>query len=555
MGETQSTVAKTTAPPRAATTGEPAPKRKKLTAAERVAKEQEREALKVAKAVELAKAEAKKLQLAEEREKKKREKEEVEQLKAQQKAAKEAERKQQREEREKKKREKEEDDAKKARSQIKLTSMFKMNKEDKSVSKPENVADAASPAGTPAKIKAKPATKEMSFYEQTFKPFYVKENVKVAANPYVADEETKNAKTKILDEYVTGTRQEVSLGPFDPVEALQIPFSHQPRGRLYLSVRKIMAEFHDQLSSTTVVPTTADSQNSQIRSTCELLKTVPVKSLKFREDVRPPYIGTVSSLVSRLNDLRKLARNPTSKKVVPLNYDYDSEAEWQEEDGEDIDELDDEDEEGDVDEEMDDFLDDSEDAAPTRRHYSDEVMAPVNTGLCWENPERLNDTSKMNDFRLEFILESLETHATINPFSSEYWAPPPKVAAATRRERSSTPTATASSVPAAASATALPSGTAAKTTSDPATMAPPPTGPSDAFDALAKGAAGKKPAPPLSPDMVQELVQLLKNKPNLSKLGIIELFSSEHAGCKKAQVKASFDNLTEKSGKSWRLKT
>lgn len=371
--------------------GEP-PKKKRATPAEKAARD--------------AALEADKLKRQEEREKKKREKEEAEKQKAEQKAEQKAakaaekaekdqEKKQRAEEKEKKKREKEEEEAKKARSQMKLTSMF-----NRPVTTPKKELAASKP-DQPRAASATPSreTKEKSLYEQMFKPFFVKEHVHLANLVPQLDEETREAKGKILDEYISGERRHTAT-TFEPLEVLQIPYKVR-RGRVYPSVRKIMAEF-DDLSSNAPVDLTTESQNAQIRQTMEALKSVPMKSIKFREDVRPPYIGTVSGLPAGVKSLAKLARKPVAK-VLPLNYDYDSEAEWQEEEGEDVDDLDDEEEEADLDEDMTDFLDDSEDAGPARMGFSSS-MEPESTGPCWEDRTRKVTEPKLYKYRMEFIL-------------------------------------------------------------------------------------------------------------------------------------------------------
>jgi chromatin assembly factor 1 subunit A len=133
----------------------------------------------------------------------------------------------------------------------------------------------------------------------------------------------------------------------------------------------------------------------------EALKSVPIKSIKFREDVRPPYIGTISGLPTGVKSLQQLARKPISK-ILPLDYDYDSEAEWQEEEGEDVDDLDDDEEEPELDEDMDDFLDDSEDVGPARIMFSG--MEPESIGPSWEDRKRSAAEPKLYKNRLEFIL-------------------------------------------------------------------------------------------------------------------------------------------------------
>lgn len=59
----------------------------------------------------------------------------------------------------------------------------------------------------------------------------------------------------------------------------------------------------------------------------------PIKLLKFHADVRPGYIGTWTKTSSTIS-----GRNPYGRDTNLLDYDYDSEAEWDEdpEDAEDI---------------------------------------------------------------------------------------------------------------------------------------------------------------------------------------------------------------------------
>jgi len=349
--------------------------------------------------------EAEKLKKQEERDKKKREKEEAEKQKAEQKAEQKAakaadkaekdqEKKQRQEEKDKKKREKEEEEAKKARSQMKLTSMFARPATTPKKEPATAKADEAQVSGSTPKREAK----ETSLYEQMFKPFFVKENVRLANCGSPWDDETTAVKIKILDEYLAGEREQPS-SKFDRLEALDAPL--KPRcGRVYPSVRKLMAEL-DGGSSNAPIDLTTESQNAQIRQTMEALKTIPLKSIKFREDVRPPYIGTISGLPAGVKSLQKVARRPISK-LLPLNYDYDSEAEWQEEEGEDVDDLDDDDEEADPDEDMTDFLDDSEAILPARMGF-DGSMEPESTGLCWEESAQKPEPV-LYKHRLEFIL-------------------------------------------------------------------------------------------------------------------------------------------------------
>lgn len=369
------------------------PPKKRMTPTERAVKQQ-------------AEADEKRKKAAE-REEKRRQKEEADklaaELKAQEKAARaaeKAEKENKRLEREKQKREKEEEDAKKSRSQMKLTSMFAKGQP---TVKPQ-ARDDANPKGA----NGNGAAKETSLYGQIFRPFFVKEHVRLAGNPSELDDETREAKTRILDEYILGDREEPAR-KFDPLEALQIPKKHV-RGRVYPSVRKIMTEFHGR-SPKKHTDLTTESQNAQIRHLTEALKSVPVKSIKFKDNVRPPYIGTISGSppggrdeqsLQSLQRLQKLARKPTSRDILALNYDYDSEAEWQEEEGEDVDDLEEEEEDDDMDEEMAGFLDDSEDVGPARM-VLEGGMEPDSSGLCWEGHKRCTAQPEMYKYQLEFI--------------------------------------------------------------------------------------------------------------------------------------------------------
>lgn len=368
--------------------GEP-PKKKRLTAEEKAARE------------------AEKRKKQEEKEKKRREKEEADKLKAQQKAEKEQEKKQRAEEKERKKREKEEEELKKERSQMKLTSMFRTT----IVSKKEAAASGSDQSQATGAT-AKGEKKELSLYDQMFKPFFVKEHVRMASQLPELDEETREAKTRILDEYLLGEREH-PITAFKPLETLQIPYKVR-RGRVYPSVRKIMAEF-EGLPSSSNGAGDLSKESQGAKHALEALKSVPLKVIQFREDVRPPYVGTISGLPPGVKSLRKLARKPISK-VLPLNYDYDSEAEWQDEEGEDVDDLDDDEEELDMDEDMDDFLDDSEDVGPSRMVFTG-GMEPESIGPSWEDQNRKAAEPELHKYRLEFVLRKF-TQLSYCPHSS-----------------------------------------------------------------------------------------------------------------------------------------
>ena len=189
-----------------------------------------------------------------------------------------------------------------------------------------------------------------------------------------------------------------------------------------MPVKEIMAEFNSGNASKPIDLTT-DSQNSQIKRRGDLLRTIPVKFLQFREDVRPAYRGTYTS--RPVSGITKLARNPLRRDLPDTNYDYDSEAEWvedEDEDGEDLKSQGDEEEEVDDDEDMDGFLDDEGDeTANSRRLVLQGDLEPVSSGLCWEDRKKRTTNVKMNPYRMEVILGMSPFHRSRQILSLKFW--------------------------------------------------------------------------------------------------------------------------------------
>ncbi|KAL8306483.1 hypothetical protein RB597_003007 [Gaeumannomyces tritici] len=547
---------KTLAPP---STSEPPAKRKRLSPSEREEKakaeelkRQQKEQERVAKAAEKAKLEEEKKAKAEEARRKKEEKDEENKKKL--------------EEKERKRREKEEEQRKlqeakdkKDQSQMKLGAFFR--KAPSTPSKPGALpfkASASGTTGSPSKAALKMESgggssalstadsDGLAEYRKIFKPFFVKENVRLARNAFELDEPARLAKTKTLDSFVSG-KATTDIPRFTgaaSVDYFCLPALPKPRGRPYPSVRKIMSILSDASAGSSAAPINLDSDpktqqahSLATNSARELLKEVPLKYLFFFQDVRPAYCGTVSSTPPSSHNLHKLARNPISRDVLPLQYDYDSEAEWVDDgDGEDIDDLDDDDEDhGDEDEDMADFLDDSEDVI--KRPVFASGMEPESSGLCFEDNKRLGPSDQMYKFRMEFILD-LDRHHSVDPFATHYWEPEVK--------------------PASAPTTLHPS--TAGSMKPPALVSSTPANPANAFMAISQGAAastGKK-LLLVPPDTVDAFKRAILKYPKLSKIGLVEILSSEFDKCTKAQVKNSVETMAERSGsgqdKLWRLK-
>ncbi len=155
-----------------------------------------------------------------------------------------------------------------------------------------------------------------------------------------------------------------------------------------------------------------------LTETRDALASLPYKYLFFVQDVRPAYQGTYTRAVSP-RSARKLAINPSHRGLPDTNYDYDSEAEWQEpEEGDD--DLMDEDEKSedeDGDEDMDDFLDDEGDILK-RQTVSE--MEPKSTGLCWEGVEVSPQGLDLSVYRIDVLHDS--TTFPIDPFSTKHWS-------------------------------------------------------------------------------------------------------------------------------------
>lgn len=387
--------------PKNGTADQPPAKRKRLTAAEKAAKaeeeakkKKEREDLRQQKLAEKAKQDMEK-QIAKAARQAEKAKKDAEEQEA--KAAKQQEREEKRKKKEEEERKAREEKEKKERSQLRLQSFFKAPATPK---KPAAAtlgavdAKAGTDGGTTASTTTTPRKKPQSEYERMFQPFFVKEHVRMAPTSLpIADQETLEAKSKILDEYVNGHRGiDVTVKPFNPIDTFHLIQRPNRTGKTHPPVRALIEELHD---------------NSNAGALAKL-RSIPMKLLCFRQDVRPPYYGTITCLPHQFGParLRRAARRPTQR-VLDLEYDYDSEAEWQDDEpGDDLDDLDEEEEDLEDEDDMDGFLDDSEDAGVARRIFAN-TMEPESTGLCFENAQGVGPVASMRAHRMEIILGML----------------------------------------------------------------------------------------------------------------------------------------------------
>ncbi|KAK5630853.1 hypothetical protein RRF57_006568 [Xylaria bambusicola] len=393
-------------------------------------------------------------------------------------------------------------------------------------------ADTASPSAPKEDVKP---TK--SAYELNFKPFYIKSGVTMAPSLCQMDDETRKAKEAILDEYMRGDRGEYNpKRPFDAADTFSLTFPQQ-RGVIPPSVKKIMERIHGDpyQNAFGLTNTRSESQTEKLFiSAQDELAAVPMKYLRFYEDVRPAYYGTITTPMT-YRKLRTLSRRPVGK-ILSLAYEYDSEAEWVEDDGEDLDDAEDEEEDLDGDEEMDDFVDDSEAVPTVIRPGFESDSVPVSTGICFEDQKRFGPSATVYKYKLEFLLDSLEHHSMIDPFSTEYWPIPVKKAPATVTSSSTQGTITSML---------------------------PPSAPRDGAPAASKTATldGKDVIPK---DILAEFKRALLSDEckDYSKSTVTEVLAKKFSTCTKSQVKTTLDTIahrvtpagqTKKSAKIWAL--
>jgi chromatin assembly factor 1 subunit A len=145
-----------------------------------------------------------------------------------------------------------------------------------------------------------------------------------------------------------------------------------------------------------------------------------MKSLKFGEDIRPPYQGTYTRHVPE-SSAKRLARNPYHRGLPDTNYDYDSEAEWEEpEEGEELDSEEEDEGSDEGEDDLDGFLDDEDDAlAEGKRRLIVGDLEPVTTGIQWA-ADGVPPENQL--YRIQTISDGV--NFPIDPFSTAYWEKP-----------------------------------------------------------------------------------------------------------------------------------
>ncbi|KAL7974680.1 chromatin assembly factor 1 subunit A domain-containing protein [Trichoderma sp. SZMC 28014] len=488
-------------------------------AADKAKKDEEKAADKAKKDEEKAKKEEEKAARAKEKEEKRKLREEEDRIKADKKRKKEEELQRIQEEKDRK-----------ARSQKTLGSFFKIPSTPKKAE-----ADDAAKVNSPAKASSSAAEEKptVSEYSKMFKPFFVKSNARLAPTVSQMDKTVQEAKSKALDDYIANQKQDNGAPlKFDPVDVFSFSNLPPPRGKLHQPVRHIMETAY-KAAQDSEKNGSADAGNifTEVRSG---LSKIPLKVIAFSQDVRPPYYGTVTFKPFALGkgNMYKLARRSMDRRL-PLDYEYDSEAEWQdEEEGEDLD-MEDEEEELDDEDDMDGFLDDSEDAGVSRRIFAD-TLQPEIVGPYFEGQNRKGSALALHEKKMEFIHEGFDMQWDIDPFSTKYWEPEPVTKAAKGKAPKTI-----------------------KSENDVKTLPPVPT---NAFAALGSaGGSNSAPGKLVKPELLNGVKQAILDNKALSKVGIIDfIFHQFRDSASRLEVKNTIEHVAEKKGagriKEWELK-
>ncbi|KAI9740589.1 MAG: hypothetical protein M1834_005170 [Cirrosporium novae-zelandiae] len=408
-------------------TGPPA-KKQKLTFAER---EAEKELRRIEKEQKQRQREEDKARKEAEKRLKDVEKQKRDQEREEKKRLRDAERHQKEEE----KRRKEEEKNKKDRSQLRLNSFFKTPAKGsgspaKTLSTPQTSEIISDKSFTSSQISVSqpsfsPEKQKQTDYEKYFPSFFIQSHTILAPwNRFERDREGSLYVQERLDSSIGQPPNDGSPGKTSIYELLHI----LPRRRKRPGCRSVKDLMILQGSTDRPIDLT-NLEQPKHKTPIQLLKNIPMKHIEFSQDVRPPYNGTFSKKVSD-KTVQKLSKNPFQKALSDINYDYDSEAEWEEPgEGEDLESEPDEDAMSDEgDEDMEGFLDDEEEgSAVGKRRLVPGDLEPWCSGLLWEDargahPHRSSNTLPgfhLDSYQLEVILEN--PHPPIDPFSTIYW--------------------------------------------------------------------------------------------------------------------------------------
>lgn len=199
---------------------------------------------------------------------------------------------------------------------------------------------------------------EVGSYEKDFLPFFIKENVKMAASGQLSENELSKSKNQ-LDKLIHN-EEEASIKTYFK--------SFKPKPSLPISITP------DDIIATLNSPHSTEAHIHEM-----LQKIPPIKYISFYENSKPPFIGT---WCSSKHQLTLPTTDPTNISLTGFDYDYDSDLEWNKEDeeGEDLDDDDEEEEDLIVgDDDIDDFVENNAETT-TKRFHSLVVVNKWNDG-------------------------------------------------------------------------------------------------------------------------------------------------------------------------------
>lgn len=261
------------------------------------------------------------------------------------------------------------------------------------------------------------SSETISDYRREFPNFFLQSHTQVAPlNRFERDAEALQLLRENLDKFLkTGGENlpEVKASKLSEIFNI-IPYKRR-QDRHIIPVKEILLKLQESQESQDSFDPAKPAPKPQ-----DLLRQVTMKTLKFGEDVRPPYHGTWTRHLSK-KSATKLSRNPFERALPDTNYDYDSEAEWEEpEEGEDLDSEGEEELSEDGDDDMDGFLDDDDDnQVDGKRRLIVGDLDPVCSGVHWQEA---GIDSEFESYRIEVISEAAQL--PIDPFSSTYWEKP-----------------------------------------------------------------------------------------------------------------------------------
>lgn len=356
-----------------------------------------------------------------------------------------------------------------------------------------------------------------SDYHKVFPEFFLQSHTTVAPpHRFERDSNALKHVRETIDARLNSADAITHHLPFLPSEIFHMIPYRRRCGRQVNSVREILRQIQTaEGASSTLSDTQKHKPENQLRR-------ITMKSLKFGEDVRPPYQGTYTRPVPESTAL-KLSRNPYHRGLPDTNYDYDSEAEWEEpEEGEDLDSEEEDEGSDEGDDDMDGFLDDEDDAlVGGKRRLIVGDLEPVSSGIRWATD---GVDEELKQYRIETISDAVRL--PIDPFSTVYWQKPRAAEPASAKNKAPN---NATNRPNTLDAFKIPRSDKA---SNGVSLPPPST------------AKAKRPFPP---EHLDEFKQVITGS-DLSKIGVVELLKKRYVSKDPKHIHSGLTNFQVSQG-------